>query len=487
MEETNKQKLGKNAVFNLVKYVSSVIFPLITFPYITRVLGVVNVGKINFGNSIIGYISMIATLGITTYAVRECSKVKSNKEELSKLASQILSINIVTTIISYIILALLLIFAKNLYDYRTLIIIQSTAVLFTTLGADWLNSALEDFKYITYRTLAFQFISLILMLIFVKKPDDYLKYALIVVISSSGGNICNIFYRKKYCDTVFTFDMHISEHVKPVLTMFALTLSQSIFTNLDTTMIGLFRGDAEVGYYSMAMKIYGMVNMMIASIVYVVLPQLSFHYKTKDYDNINKLLKYVINYIVILGFPCLVGMMIMAPDLVVAVGGEQYLPSGLTLRILTIALGISFFGGFFQNMVFMPSGRERVPLFSCIIAAIVNAILNYILIPKYGYNAAAFTTVIAESTSIIISTRFVESEIHIDNILDIIKCPLIGCLAIALLCIVIKHVIVSFWPRVIISILVSILAYFLVLVIGKDRFTQEALSPILKKLQRDTK
>lgn len=149
------ENVKKNTVYSIIKSCSSLLFPLVTFPYISRILLTDNVGKVNFGNSIISYFSLIASLGVTTYAIRECAKVKHNEKELEKVASQIISINICTTIISYIGLFILLLFAKPLASYRQLIIIQSTVILFTTLGADWLNTAMEDFKYITLRTVFF--------------------------------------------------------------------------------------------------------------------------------------------------------------------------------------------------------------------------------------------------------------------------------------------------------------------------------------------
>ena len=200
-----KRSINSNAVFNTLKSIFSVIYPLITFPYISRVLMTDNVGKINFGNSIVSYVSLIASLGVTTYAVRECSRVRDNRDELSKTASEILSINLMSTLVAYLGLAVVLVVAKPLENYRKLICIQSTAVLFATLGADWLNTTMEDFKFIAIRTVSMQIISLLLMFIFVRKPEDYIIYAVISVVASSGANVVNIFYRRRYCRTKITW------------------------------------------------------------------------------------------------------------------------------------------------------------------------------------------------------------------------------------------------------------------------------------------
>ena len=210
----------KNAAFNTIKTVFGIIYPLITFPYISRVLMAENVGKINFGNSIVSYFSLIASLGVTTYAIRECSKVKHDREKLDEIASQIISINIISTLVAYLSLAITLVVARPLDNYRELICIQSSTILFATLGADWINSAMEDFKYIAMRTIGMQLFSLVLMFIFIHKPEDYITYAIISVVASSGANIINILYRRKFCRTKFTFSIDWKKHFPPIMISF---------------------------------------------------------------------------------------------------------------------------------------------------------------------------------------------------------------------------------------------------------------------------
>ena len=146
-----------NTLFNIIKTCSSIIFPLITFPYANRILLPDNIGKVNFAMSFVSYFALLASLGVQTYAIRECASVKNDKRQLSNVSSQIFSINLCMTIISYLLLFITIVTSEKIENYRVLIIIQSTTIIFTTFGADWLNSALEDFKYIAIRTIIFQF------------------------------------------------------------------------------------------------------------------------------------------------------------------------------------------------------------------------------------------------------------------------------------------------------------------------------------------
>ena len=285
----------KNTIYNAVKSVCGIVYPLITFPYISRVLLAENIGKINFSGSVVSYFSLIASLGISTYAIRECSKYRNDRKKLGDIASEILSINICSTVLAYAALGFTLLFARPLDAYRELIMIQSLNILFSTLGADWLNSAMEDFRYITLRTTGMQIVSLILMFLFVRRPEDYIRYACISVLSASGANVINIFYRRRYCRTRLIFHINWKKHLTPILLLFSLILSQTIYTSSDTTILGLFKGDIQVGLYGTSVRIYNIVNTLVASVALVVMPQLSAAFSGRDYGKVNELLKYYLN------------------------------------------------------------------------------------------------------------------------------------------------------------------------------------------------
>ena len=482
MAHSNNVK--KNTIYNTLKTLFGIIYPLITFPYITRVLLTDNVGKINFGNSIVSYISLIATLGVNTYAIRECSKVKNNKEELSNTASQIFSINIFSTLFAYLCLFILLVFAKPLENYRLLICIQSAAVIFTTLGADWLNTAMEDFKYIAVRTVSMQVIALTLLVLFIHKPEDYIFYAVISVLASSGAHIVNIFYRKKYCKVKFTFLVNIKKHLPPILLLFSLILSQTIYVNSDMTILGLIKGDHEVGLYSTSVKIYTILNTTIASIAMVVMPKLSLCFSQKNYSEINKLLKYALNYILVLGIPCICGLEVIAPHIINVISGEAYLDAAPSLRILGFALLFSLIAGWIGNMTRIPAGRESVSLGISIVSAFINIILNLILIPQFGLNAAALTTAISECFNMICGFVLIDRNIRIAGIGKMLAGPIIGGTGIIIVCVVSQIVFSESWIITVFSLVFSALWYVVIMVITKNEFFAGFVNPIIKKFKR---
>ena len=475
-----------NSALNVIKTISSILFPLITFPYISRVLMPANVGRVNFGISYISYFSMIASLGITTYAIRECSSVRNDKTILGEKASEIFSINICTMVVSYILLAVSLLLFRGLDSYRVLILIQSTSILFTTLGADWLNSAMEDFEYITLRTIAFQIISLLLMFSLVKSPDDYLKYAAISVFSSSGANIVNIFYRKKFCKISFTKNMNWKKHFKPILLLFVMILAQTIFSSADQTMLGIMKGDYEVGIYSTAHKIENIISQVVSSLAWVVMPRMSFYFAEGNYEKINGMLKKTLLLLMCIGIPTIAGVCALSKEIVMIIGGESYLDAALPLRILMFSFAFSLIGGsFLGNMVLLPSKNENTYMWICCVTAIFNAVLNYILIPHGGAKAAAFTTALSSLLIMILLLLKRDKRIRLDYVIQVSTSPVIGSIALFVYCKIVGLFISNLWGKTAVCIGGSVILYGVILIGMKNDLCMELLEELKERRRKE--
>lgn len=463
----NGRSLAQNTIFNLLKTLSSVIFPLITFPYISRVLQPEHVGKYNFAYTYVSYFALIASLGITAYAVRTCSEVREDKEKLNRVSSQIFSINICSTVIAYIIFFLSLCVFRVLDPYRDITIILSSTILFASLGADWINSVFEDFKYITIKTVLFQCVSLVALFIFVRKPSDYLKYATISAVSSVGANILNIFYRKKYCKITFVPKLKMMNwkvHFPPIVLLFTMICVQTVFSSTDITILGIMRSDHEIGLYSIAVKIYNICNELMASILWVMLPRLSSYYGDRQYTKINLLLKKCVQFMLGIGLPIIVGCIAIADEIIYIIGGDAYAGAEVYLRLLMIALFFSLIGGaIIGNMIMLPSKREKYFLRACCVAAFVNIILNLLFVKKFGAYAAAISTIIAHAIIFAMLYPKIEKEIDVSSFKEFLFAPSMGCLVIVLICKGIKLFGLDIWLYSVLSISCSGIAYVLIL------------------------
>lgn len=477
--------IKKNTIYNMIKTLASIIFPLITFPYISRILQPENVGKVNFGSSIVSYFTLVATLGITTYAVRECSAARNDKKKLERTASEIISINTVMMLISYTVLIICLIFIPKFVDYRLLITIQSLAIFFQVIGADWLNTSMEDFQYITIRTLVFQFISLILMFIFVREPEDYITYAVISLVASSAGQFCNIFYRRRYGNIHLVKQMNWKKHFPSIVGLFAMMLSQTIMNSIDQTMLGFINGDYDVGLYSVAYKVISTALQVVASIAWVVLPQLSNAYREEDYQSINKILYKVLNFTYTLTFPCFVGIVVLSEEIMVLVGGQEYISAAPCLVILAVGMVVDLiWGNLWGNCVLLPARREKQFTIACFGAMIVNAIGDYILIPVCGINGAAIATVVAKVLIGVIVIQKKDKNIKMDISFRLILGPAVGSVAIAGICHAVRIMDLSTFLTAAISVVLSAITYGIIMILFKNEIVVEYLNAFKKRISR---
>lgn len=469
----NREKSIKaNALLNGFRTVLNLIFPLITFPYISRTLSVSGIGKYNFSSSVISYFLLIAALGIDRYAVREGTKYRDDRKKISEFISQVFTINIVSTVISYVLLVVCLLAIRKLHDYIICILIFSIQILFTTLGTEWLYSIFEEYRYITIRSIIFKLISIVLLFVFVRKPSDYLKYAMITVLATVGSNILNFIHAKKYCDIRLTFKFNWQKALIPILVIFATNIAVQIYVNSDTTMLGLMKDDYVVGIYSVSTKIYGMVKTVLAAIMIVTIPRLSLYLGKRMQEEYDKLLFKVINVVILFTLPAMIGLFMLSKDVVLIISGKNFVRSTSSLQILCFGIILSIFSTIFNQCVLIPYKREKYTLYSSIISACVNIGLNFILIPIMAENGAAITTLIAEFLMMAMNyfaCRDVTKKIFTnkDTIRNIIT-VVIGLTVIIIICIYVQKTFTNIWIQLIFSIALSIIGYSMVLLIFRN-------------------
>ena len=478
-----KKSVGMNAVLNIIKQCCAIIFPLITFPYASRILNVGNYGKVNFGTSIISYFTLFAGLGITNYAIREGARIKDDKEKFSTFVNEVFTINVVTTIISYIALFFTLIFWDKLDGYRVLIMVQSLSILFTTIGTDWINSIYEEYAYITIRYIIVHVIAIILMFIFVRNSSDYIIYAFIAIFGTVGANAINIFHIRNIVKLRLVKVKNLKSHLIPMIMLFCNSLSVLIYVNSDVTMLGILSDDRSVGIYSAATKLYNIIKQLLNAIIIVMIPRLSALLGKKMYDEYNKLLKTSFHAIISLLAPAITGVFVLSYEIIWIIGGEEYATGYEALRILSIALGGSVFANFFNNAILVPNKKEKYFLIATLTAAIANIGLNYFLIPTLDYIGAAVTTVIAEYIVLFFGLFFSRGLFTFDIIWRDIISSLIGCISIVLMSVVFHRFIDSILLRTVAICLGSVIGYFLILIMFKNSLTSSVIVQVKKKMK----
>lgn len=477
-----KKSIKLNAIFNMIRQSCSILIPLITIPYVSRTIGVSEYGRYNFSTSIVSYFTLIAALGINSYAVREGARVRANRSEFEKFTSEVFSINVLSTIVAYIGLFCLLIYGTQLNEYRDLILIQSTSILLITLGVDWVNTVYEDYLYITIRYIILQIVALILILTFVKSPTDCVIYTIICVFASAGGNILNFFYIRKYVKIRLTIKVNLRRHMKPIMYLFFNSLAVTIYVSSDTTILGLYKGDVDVGIYSIATKIYTVVKQVLNSMIIVALPQLSEYVAQNNLDNYRKTARKILECLIMFVMPSVVGLIFLRKEIILLIAGVEYLEAFRPLTLLSIALGVTVIAAFYAVNVLMPYKKENICLKASVISAVINITLNFLIIPAFSYTGAAFTSLIAEIIAFVIYYRESKKIICIRPSKNIIISSIIGSLEIAIVCFVIKRIIREGVLRIMISIILSVLIYSLVQVSLRNYLVMEFVDNMKRRL-----
>ena len=481
--EKNKEKSIKmNLLFYLLKLTVTLVFPLITFPYASRVLLSTGIGKINFVDSIIAYFILLASLGINTYAIREAAKYRDNKIELNKFCQEIFIINVFSTVFSYIILALCIFLIPKFHEYRTLLLIYGLTIGFTTLGIEWLYGALEDYKYISIRSFIFNLISLVLVFTLVKTPDDYVKYALIQCFSLVGSNVLNFIHSRKYFSFKKSGKYNFKRHIKPILTIFGLSIACNIYMSFDKTCLGIISGDKSVGLYTAAIKINRIVLSLITALGTVLIPRMSYYIEKKKIKEVHALIVKSANFIMMFAFPSAVGLFLLSGPIINILSGESYAAASITMKILTAIIPIIGMSNLIAVQIFIPFSREKYTLISSSVAAVVNLCLNLLLIPKFAENGAAIGTVIAEFAALVTCYILSRKIINLKGICKNLYQYLIGTGIIIVIYLLLNCLISSQIILMIVTIGISIIAYLTFLLYCKNEYVLEFYQQLKNKL-----
>lgn len=390
-----KISIKKNFVLYLIKQLVSVAFPMITFTYAARVLGVEGIGAVNYSKSVITYFTLIAAFGITNYAIREGAGIREDNQAINQFASEIFTINLLSTIFAAMCCGITIAF-PIFEKYRKLLFCFSLLIPSALIGVEWVYNIYEDYVYITLRSIGVQILSLLLMLIFVKNIDHCERYAIITVLATGGANLFNYYHARKYVRIKIT--VHgLKKHLNSIIVIFFTTLASQIYLNMDVTMVGYFAGDRATGLYSASHKLVLTLTTLISTLRTVLMPRLSYYLgNSKDKKRYEQLNDKSLNILFAICIPMIVGIFLLAEDAIFIFCGKEYLDASITLRILTGGMFFSALNGYIVYQLLIPQKKEKTALTGTVVGATINLLSNVILIPIYKENGAAVGTCIAE-------------------------------------------------------------------------------------------
>lgn len=407
-----KQKsIKKNFVMNALLTMSQFIFPLITFPYVSRILLPIGTGKVSFATSLINYFTMFAQLGIPTYGIRQVAQARDDKMEMTRVTHELLFINIVMSVISYGVLFLALAFVPRLQGDRTLYLVVSLNIIFTCFGIEWMYKGLEEYTYITLRSIVFKAIALIAMFLFIHEKSDYVIYGGISIFAASASNVLNFINARKHIYMHPVGGYRLKRHMKPILVFFAMSVATTIYTNLDTVMVGFIKTDKDVGYYNAAVKIKSILVSIVTSLGTVLLPRASYYVEHKDFENLRRISGKALNFVILIACPLALYFILFAREGIRFLSGPAY--GGAVLPMQWIQPTIIFIGltNILGLQILVPLGKEKYVLYSEIAGAVVDFVINMILIPRLASTGAAIGTLAAEFVVFVVQYYVLRNDV----------------------------------------------------------------------------
>ena len=484
MKDNRIRSLKINATLNAIKQICAIIFPIISFAYASRMVGPTGIGIYSFANSIISYHLLLSAIGVRTYAVREGARIRKDQKELERFCNEVFSINIVFTVFAYIILFILMNAWEKLEPYTVALLIQSAAIILTTIGADWINTIFEDYLYLTIRYIIIQIFSILAMVLFVKSSNDLYKYILICLLSSHGGNLFNIYYIRKKVQIRFVFRMNFKKHIVPLMILFCSNIASTVYLQSDITMLRIITDDKTVGIYTVSTKVYSVVKTLVNGLTTVTVPRFSYYLGNQLYDVYKINLEKLLNYILLIVLPLSIGMYMEASNILYIFAGKEYLSGVEVIKILSFSFPFAVGACLFSYAVMMPFKKELYYLFSTTTAAILNIVLNFFLLPKFGMNGASFTTLLAEAVvfciSIIISKGCVDLSIKITRYFPLV----ISGVLIIVVCLLAGKLIDNLLISTAIAVSCSCCVYAASLILFRYPEAVEIVDIIIKKLRK---
>lgn len=474
-----------NFIMNAILKMSSFIFPLVTFPYVSRILGAVGNGKVSFAASVISYFSMFASLGIPTYGIRACAENRDDREKLSQTVQELLIICLCCTVIAYFAFIICALTIPKFQDNMLILFVSSISLILTSIGVEWFYQGIEQYDYITIRNIAVKILSIIAMFLFVKQESDFIVYAFINVIGTVGSNILNILRLRKFIIFKKLKKYNIKRHLKPAFIFLCLSATITVYTNLDVIMLGFMKGDAQVGYYNAAIRIRSVLLSIVTALGTVVLPRASYYYKSNMNKEFECLNSKSLQFAILLALPLVCFFMLESSSVIKLLAGDGYDGAINPLRFILptiIFVGISTVTG---TQILVPMGCEKITAISTAFGAVTDFILNLFLIQYIAASGAALATTIAELIVLIVQIVYLKGKIRLNvNIKEYLKIAISSLISgVALLIIDNILYVDNLFIYLMIVALMYFVLYGLILILLKEDLVMDGWHQIRKHIE----
>lgn len=491
-----RKSIAKNYIYNLCYQILIVVLPIITTPYISRVLGAENIGIYSYTYSIVSYFILFGSLGVALYGKREIAYVQQDVKERSKVFWEILFFRLATILIATI--AYIMFFMNFQLEYKTYYIILILEIIAAGVDISWFLQGLEEFKKTVTRNIIVRLLSVTAIFVFVKTSDDLVKYTLIYSLGNCLGNLMLWIYLPKFLkgSKVNFKSLNIVRHIVPICMLFIPQITEKIYNMLDKTMIGNLVSDkSEVGFYEQAQKTIRILNTVVASLGIVMVPRMATIFESEGKEKVQETLKKSFRFVFFIAVPLTFGIISVLPSFVPMFYGPGYEKVNILIAVMSPIILLMGIENVVGTQYLIPTKQQKKYTISVSYGLAINFILNYFLIIKWQAIGASIATVISQIVVDGIQLFYVRNEMNLkDMFKPLIKYLLIG-IVMFVLCIGVGYVIdnslfinesikelseyIRYSIKLVIQVLVGVIVYFGLLIFSKD----ELIMPILNRVK----
>lgn len=471
-------KFSLNALYNVLYKLLNVLFPLVSIAIISRVLLPEGVGKVSSAQNIVTYFTFLAPLGISFYGIREVSKCKP--EELDILFSELITINGISTIICTVCYYLLVTINPYFSGERTLYYVTGISIFLNLFNVDWFYQGKEEYKYIAIRSTIVKVLMLFSIVVFVKNESDYIKYAFIVCLATAGNYFFNVFNLRKYKVKLIFSRIELRRHIRPLFILLASNLAVELYSLVDTTMLSVMCSPSVVGYYSNAMKLTKVAIFVITAIGGVTLPRIAPFVERGDINSVESIVGKIVKIMMFFAIPAGVGMVAVSDKIVYVLFGDAFVEAVPTVCILSTLFYVLTLSNFLGTQVLVAFYRERDVLVASVFGAITNILLNFFLIAKWEQNGAAIASVISELVVACLTLFYTRRKINIRISMRYLFTVILSALSMGLCAIFVKNLISNNVISLIITMMLSVMVYFVANIILRNEIIVTIISSIRK-------
>lgn len=398
--------MAKNYFYNLLLTLANLLFPVLSFPYVSRVLGPEGIGQVQFVFSFAQYFALIASLGIPVYGMQQIAKHKDDFTGRSKVFSELIAIYLLSTLCLFLlyigVICTIPYFSPDLEMYLA----ASAMVLLGFSYIDWLFTGMEEFQSIAIRAVLFKIIGLALLYFFVRDREDFRIYLYIMMFSFLGNNILSFFLVRGKVKLIFS-GLQLKQHIVPLFFILGTSLASSMYTDMDTVLLGFLSNDRTVGLYTAAVKLSKITIPFVTSMTVILMPKVSKSFADRDLDQVQESIHQAFSFLMFFAVPMCLGLALLAPEFIALFSGNEFLPATNSMRLLSLLPVIIGVGHFFLYMILVPAGKNREMFFCVLGGVLMSLLLNILLIPSLQEVGSSIANVCAEVAVTVLYVYFI--------------------------------------------------------------------------------